>query len=127
MFAGTLVAEEITDQLQREAMKDNTLQPLTRMVSKIHVTEEARHVRYAREELGPDRAQRQLRAARGWPVDDRADGPTGSPPPDPPGRLPQRRAGSQKGPQGRQEQPALPGVAALDGPQAGAVSCASRA
>jgi hypothetical protein len=51
MFAGTLVAEEITDQLQREAMKDNTLQPLTRMVSKIHVTEEARHVRYAREEL----------------------------------------------------------------------------
>jgi hypothetical protein len=51
MFAGTLVAEEITDQLQREAMKDDTLQPLTRMVSKIHVTEEARHVRYARDEL----------------------------------------------------------------------------
>ena len=51
MFAGTLVAEEITDQLQREAMKDETVQPLTRMVSKIHVTEEARHVRYAREEL----------------------------------------------------------------------------
>ena len=51
MFAGTLVAEEITDQLQREAMKDDTVQPLTRMVCKIHVTEEARHVRYAREEL----------------------------------------------------------------------------
>jgi hypothetical protein len=51
MFAGTLVAEEITDQLQREGMKDDTVQPLTRMVSKIHVTEEARHVRYAREEL----------------------------------------------------------------------------
>jgi hypothetical protein len=51
MFAGTLVAEEITDQLQREAIKDDTVQPLTRMVSKIHVTEEARHVRYAREEL----------------------------------------------------------------------------
>lgn len=51
MFAGTLVAEEITDQLQREGMKDETVQPLTRMVSKIHVTEEARHVRYAREEL----------------------------------------------------------------------------
>jgi hypothetical protein len=32
-------------------MKDETVQPLTRMVSKIHVTEEARHVRYAREEL----------------------------------------------------------------------------
>ncbi|WP_051342931.1 AurF N-oxygenase family protein [Pseudonocardia spinosispora] len=51
MFAGTLVAEEITDQLQREGMKDENVQPLTRMVSKIHVTEEARHVRYAREEL----------------------------------------------------------------------------
>lgn len=51
MFAATLVAEEITDQLQREGMKDDTVQPLTRMVSKIHVTEEARHVRYAREEL----------------------------------------------------------------------------
>jgi hypothetical protein len=51
MFAATLIAEEITDQLQREGMKDDTVQPLTRMVSKIHVTEEARHVRYAREEL----------------------------------------------------------------------------
>lgn len=51
MFAGTLVAEEITDRLQRECMRDETVQPLTRMVNKIHVTEEARHVRYAREEL----------------------------------------------------------------------------
>ncbi|MFC4949448.1 AurF N-oxygenase family protein [Pseudonocardia sp. GCM10023141] len=51
MFAGTLYVEEILDQLQREAMKDDTVQPLTRMVNKIHVTEEARHVRYAREEL----------------------------------------------------------------------------
>jgi hypothetical protein len=51
VFAATLVAEEITDQLQREGMKDEQVQPLTRMVSKIHVTEEARHVRYAREEL----------------------------------------------------------------------------
>jgi hypothetical protein len=51
MFGATLVAEEITDQLQREMMKDQTVQPLTRMISKIHVTEEARHVRFAREEL----------------------------------------------------------------------------
>ena len=65
MFAGTLVAEEITDQLQREGMRDDTVQPLTRMVSRIHVTEEARHVRYAREELArimprTNRAQRML-------------------------------------------------------------------
>jgi hypothetical protein len=51
MFAGTLFVEEILDQLQREAMRDEAVQPLTRMVNKIHVTEEARHVRYAREEL----------------------------------------------------------------------------
>ncbi|MGD9986739.1 AurF N-oxygenase family protein [Pseudonocardia sp.] len=51
MFAGTLFVEEILDQLQREAMKDETVQPLTRAVNTIHVTEEARHVRYAREEL----------------------------------------------------------------------------
>jgi hypothetical protein len=51
MFAGTLCVEEMLDQLQREAMRDETVQPLTRMVNKIHVTEEARHVRYAREEL----------------------------------------------------------------------------
>jgi hypothetical protein len=51
MFAGTLFVEEVLDQLQREAMRDETVQPLTRMVNRIHVTEEARHVRYAREEL----------------------------------------------------------------------------
>jgi para-aminobenzoate N-oxygenase AurF len=68
MFAGTLVAEEITDQLQREGMKDETVQPLTRMVSKIHVTEEARHVRYAREELAriAPKANRLRRALGRW-------------------------------------------------------------
>jgi hypothetical protein len=65
MFAGTLFVEEILDQLQREAMRDETVQPLSRMVNKIHVTEEARHVRYAREELvrimpKTNAAQRQL-------------------------------------------------------------------
>ena len=51
MFAGTLFVEEILDQLQREGMRDERVQPLSRMINKIHVTEEARHVRYAREEL----------------------------------------------------------------------------
>jgi hypothetical protein len=51
MWAGTLVAEELLDRLQRETMNDERLQPLTRMISRIHVIEEARHVRYAREEL----------------------------------------------------------------------------
>ena len=61
MFAGTLFVEEILDQLQRESMRDESVQPLTRMVNRIHVTEEARHVRYAREELHPDHAEDQPR------------------------------------------------------------------
>jgi hypothetical protein len=49
MFASVLVAEETLDRMQREIMADDSLQPLSRQVSRIHVTEEARHVRYARE------------------------------------------------------------------------------
>ncbi len=51
MFASVLVAEETLDQLQRESARDERVQPLCRMVNRIHVTEEARHVRWAREEL----------------------------------------------------------------------------
>ncbi|WP_127507142.1 AurF N-oxygenase family protein [Actinoplanes solisilvae] len=58
MFAAILICEEILDTLQREAMASEQVQPLVRMVSRIHVVEEARHVRYAREELA-----RQVRAA----------------------------------------------------------------
>ncbi|GAA2478891.1 AurF N-oxygenase family protein [Winogradskya humida] len=58
MYAAILIAEEILDALQREAAADESVQPLVRMVSRIHVIEEARHVRYAREELA-----RQVRAA----------------------------------------------------------------
>jgi hypothetical protein len=58
MFAAILICEEILDALQREAMADERVQPLVRMVSRIHVVEEARHVRYAREELA-----RQVRVA----------------------------------------------------------------
>jgi predicted nucleic acid-binding protein len=58
MYAAILIAEEVLDALQREAMADERVQPLVRMVSKIHVVEEARHVRYARAELA-----RQIRAA----------------------------------------------------------------
>ena len=51
MYAAILLAEEILDRMQREAMTDERLQPLVRMVNRIHVLEEARHVRFAREEL----------------------------------------------------------------------------
>lgn len=51
MYGSILVAEEILDRMQREAMADDTVQPLVRMVNRIHVLEEARHVRFAREEV----------------------------------------------------------------------------
>jgi P-aminobenzoate N-oxygenase AurF len=57
MYAAILLAEEVLDAFQREVMADDTLQPLIRMVCRIHVIEEARHVKYAREELARQVAQ----------------------------------------------------------------------
>jgi hypothetical protein len=51
MFASVLVAEETTDRVQRAMMDDPRIQPMIRMVNRIHVIEEARHVRFAREEV----------------------------------------------------------------------------
>lgn len=50
-FASILVAEEILDRFQRDQMYDEQVQPLVRMVNRIHVLEEARHVTFAREEV----------------------------------------------------------------------------
>src|SRR3954454_53741 len=50
-YAAILVAEEILDIFQRDLMKDERVQPLTRATSQIHVVEEARHMRFAREEV----------------------------------------------------------------------------
>ncbi|MDH6576147.1 diiron oxygenase [Kitasatospora sp. MAP5-34] len=50
-FGGTMYVEEILDAFQREMMTDESLQPLPRQVSRIHVIEESRHISYAREEL----------------------------------------------------------------------------
>jgi hypothetical protein len=49
-FAGTMYVEEILDSFQRAAMDDESLQPIVRQVSRIHVIEEARHISFAREE-----------------------------------------------------------------------------
>ncbi|HKS44243.1 MAG TPA: diiron oxygenase [Amycolatopsis sp.] len=51
MYGSILVAEEILDRIQRESMADERVQPLVRMVNRIHVLEEARHVTFAREEV----------------------------------------------------------------------------
>ena len=51
IYAAILVAEEVLDRMQRENMADEDLQPLVRMVNRIHVLEEARHVTFARQEV----------------------------------------------------------------------------
>jgi hypothetical protein len=51
MWVGTLMGEEIVDVLQREMLKDDRVQPLVKQVSRIHVIEESRHVKYARQAL----------------------------------------------------------------------------
>jgi hypothetical protein len=48
LFASVLVAEETLDRMQREMLDTPGTLPLAREVSRIHVTEEARHVAYAR-------------------------------------------------------------------------------
>ncbi|MBB1254937.1 diiron oxygenase [Streptomyces sp. OF3] len=60
-FACTLLGEEILDWMQRLTFPDERIQPLVRGVTRIHVVEEARHVRYAREEL-----RRQMVEAPRW-------------------------------------------------------------
>jgi len=65
LYAGALLVEETLDRWQRDSMGDERLQPLTRMVNRIHVTEEARHVTFARDELA--RAVPRLsKAERRW-------------------------------------------------------------
>ncbi|MEU5877695.1 diiron oxygenase [Spirillospora sp. NPDC047279] len=51
MFAGVLLVEELTDAFQRLTFPDEEMQPMVRQVTRIHVIEEARHIKYAREEL----------------------------------------------------------------------------
>ncbi len=50
-YASILVAEEILDRWQREVIGDDRVQPLVRMVSRIHVLEEARHMTFARDQI----------------------------------------------------------------------------
>jgi GNAT superfamily N-acetyltransferase len=50
-WGGTLLVEEVLDRLQRETLADEDIQPHIRMINRIHVLEEARHIGYARAEL----------------------------------------------------------------------------
>ena len=49
LWVAALVGEEIFDSLQRKMMDDPDLQPVVQRLMRIHVTEEARHIQFARD------------------------------------------------------------------------------
>jgi hypothetical protein len=51
LWIAALVGEEIFDSLQRNMMDDPDLQPMVQRLMRIHVTEEARHIQFARDGL----------------------------------------------------------------------------
>ncbi|SFS66320.1 AurF N-oxygenase family protein [Saccharopolyspora flava] len=50
-YGGTLVAEEVLDVMQRDWMRGENVLDIVRTSSKIHVVEESRHMKFAREEI----------------------------------------------------------------------------
>lgn len=65
LWVAALVGEEIFDSLQRQMMDDPELQPLVQRLMRIHVTEEARHIQFARDGLRK-RAPHLGRLSRLW-------------------------------------------------------------
>lgn len=59
-YAAILVAEEVLDVMQRDWMRDERVVPFVRTINNIHVVEESRHMKFAREET-----RERLRGA-GW-------------------------------------------------------------
>ena len=51
LWMAALIGEEILDSLQRQMMDDPDLQPMVQRLMRIHVTEEARHIQFARDGL----------------------------------------------------------------------------
>ncbi|MBK1783478.1 AurF N-oxygenase family protein [Prauserella cavernicola] len=49
-YAAILVAEEVLDVMQRDWMRDERVVPFVRTINNIHVVEESRHMKFAREE-----------------------------------------------------------------------------
>jgi hypothetical protein len=49
LWVAALIGEEIFDSLQRQMMDDPQLQPIIQRLMRIHVTEEARHIQFARD------------------------------------------------------------------------------
>lgn len=51
LWGAALVGEEIFDALQRQILDEPDLQPIVKRLMRIHVTEEARHIQFARDGL----------------------------------------------------------------------------
>jgi len=49
LWVAALIGEEIFDSLQRQMLDDPELQPIIQRLMRIHVTEEARHIQFARD------------------------------------------------------------------------------
>lgn len=65
LWLAALIGEEIFDSLQRQMMDDPELQPMVQRLMRIHVTEEARHIQFARDGLRK-RAPSMSRWKRFW-------------------------------------------------------------
>lgn len=66
-YGGILVAEEVLDVMQRDWMRGPDVLPIVRTTSRIHVVEESRHMKFARQEMrerieGAGRVRRQTSA-----------------------------------------------------------------
>lgn len=51
LWTAALVGEELFDALQRQILEDPQVQPIVQRLMRIHVTEEARHIQFARDGL----------------------------------------------------------------------------
>ncbi len=65
LWVAALIGEEIFDSIQRQMMDDIELQPMVQRLMRIHVTEEARHIQFARDGLRK-RAPNMGRLTRLW-------------------------------------------------------------
>ncbi|MGB8941437.1 MAG: diiron oxygenase [Streptomyces sp.] len=66
-YAAILVAEEVLDVMQRDWMRDERVVPFVRTINNIHVVEESRHMKFARDQTtkrmaGTGRVRRQINA-----------------------------------------------------------------
>jgi hypothetical protein len=64
LWVAALIGEEIFDSLQRQMMDDPDLQPIVQRLMRIHVTEEARHIQFARD--GLRKRSPQMRRLERW-------------------------------------------------------------